>query len=111
MNAINYLHAAADRQNTPKYVGNGSIAGAGVRVGDSSQKESTASRGLAQRRRLDQENLLRLRFPVPLQARIAQLSKTLQGIVHVPLSQLHLELRIAKAVHLYGPACRTHNLT
>lgn len=43
-------------------------------------------------------------FAIPLHSRIAQLGKVLQGIVHIPLSQLYDDLHIAKGVHLYASA-------
>jgi hypothetical protein len=52
--------------------------------------------GSAQYRRYgDQKNLFQQVFPVPFHARIAQRGKILQGIFHIPFSQVSASLHIA----------------
>jgi hypothetical protein len=61
--------------------------------------------GSAQHRRYgDQKNLFQQMFPVPLNPRIAQLSKILQGIVHFPFLPISSSKHIAIYGHLYASA-------
>ncbi len=61
--------------------------------------------GTAQNRRYrDQKNLFQQMFPVPLHARIAQLGKMLQGVVHLPLLPSSRSMHIASYGHLYASA-------
>jgi hypothetical protein len=52
----------------------------------------------------DQQDLFQQMFPVPLHARIPQLGKILQGIVHLPFSPIYRSLHIATYGHLYASA-------